>query len=227
MLIHGFASDRSSWLALTPKLFKLGTIWAIEYGGHGNAGNNVGDGSLTDLGNAIEFEIKRELKSPIIVGHSLGGTLALDLTARSFLNSAGLVLLAPAGLGSYFDNSFIEKLTEVEDGATAHDLLKRLVVRQNLITRRMADAFVESVGDVVRRSALRTIAASLKTITAPPFPKEIPWTVLWGDSDYVTSPPTQLPAGFHLLTNVGHLPHIEAIDNVVEAIKNCLNASDD
>ena len=69
---------------------------------------------------------------------------------------------------------------------------QNVVVRQNR-SQAMADAFVESVGDVVRRSALRTIAASLKTITAPPFPKEIPWTVLWGDSDYVTSPPTQLP----------------------------------
>ena len=69
LLIHGFGADRLSWLALAPKLFQFGTIWAIEYGAHGAAGNDVGDGSLTDLAAAIEAKVKKELKSPIIVGH--------------------------------------------------------------------------------------------------------------------------------------------------------------
>ena len=224
LLIHGFASDRLSWLALTPKLFTLGTIWAVEYGGHGTAGNDVGDGSITDLANAIELRTKKKLKSPIIVGHSLGGAIALHLTARCILEPSGVVLLAPAGLGSSLNISFIEKLTEVDDGAAAHNLLRMLVKRKHLITRRIADAFVDSLGDVARRSALQTITASLKTLAPPPFPPEIPWIVLWGDADPIVSPPVHLPTGFHLLSNVGHLPHVEAIDDVAKAIKNSLVA---
>ena len=224
LLIHGFGADRLSWMALAPKLFTIGTVWAVEYGGHGTAGNDVGDGSLVDLSDPIEAHINRKLKSPIVVGHSLGGALALHLTARGVVDLSGLVLLSPAGLGNTLDISFINKLPEVEDGAAAHDLLKQLVVRENLITRRMADAFVEALDDVARRVALRSIAASLKTVAPPPFPPNIPWTVLWGDSDAILPPPKQMLAGFHLLANVGHLPQVEAVDDVVDAIKNCLNS---
>ena len=46
-------------------------------------------------------------------------------------------------------------------------LLQQLVVRKVLITRRMADAFVETLADETRRAALRTIAASLKSDAVP------------------------------------------------------------
>ena len=46
LLIHGFGSDRLSWLATAPKMFQLGTIWAVEYAGHGMAGNDIGDASF-------------------------------------------------------------------------------------------------------------------------------------------------------------------------------------
>ena len=227
LLIHGFGADRLSWLALAPKLFQFGTIWAIEYGAHGAAGNDVGDGSLTDLAAAIEAKVKKELKSPIIVGHSLGGTLALFLISRGFVVSSGLVLLAPAGFGKTLDISFIRKLPEVVDGVAAHELLKQLVVRKNLITKRMADAFVKTLENTQRRTALQAIANTLKKATPPPLPPDIPNIILWGDSDEVLSPPKNPPTEVKLLSNVGHLPHVEAVEDVVKAIQKIIDIKSD
>ena len=227
LLIHGFGADRLSWLALAPKLFQFGTIWAIEYGAHGAAGNDVGDGSLTDLAAAIEAKVKKELKSPIIVGHSLGGTLALFLISRGFVVSSGLVLLAPAGFGKTLDISFIRKLPEVVDGVAAHELLKQLVVRKNLITKRMADAFVKTLENTQRRTALQAIANTLKKATPPPLPPDIPNIILWGDSDEVLSPPLNPPTEVKLLYNVGHLPHVEAVEDVVKAIQTIIDINSD
>ena len=227
LLIHGFGADRLSWLALAPKLFQFGTIWAIEYGAHGAAGNDVGDGSLTDLVAAIEAKVKKELKSPIIVGHSLGGTLALFLISRGFVVSSGLVLLAPAGFGKTLDISFIRKLPEVVDGVAAHELLKQLVVRKNLITKRMADAFVKTLENTQRRTALQAIANTLKKATPPPLPPDIPNIILWGDSDEVLSPPLNPPTEVKLLSNVGHLPHVEAVEDVVKAIQTIIDIKSD
>ena len=209
LLIHGFGADRLSWLALAPKLLQFGTIWAIEYGAHGAAGNDVGDGSLTDLAAAIEAKVKKELKSPIIVGHSLGGTLALFLISRGFVVSSGLVLLAPAGFGKTLDISFIRKL------------------RKNLITKRMADAFVKTLENTQRRTALQAIANTLKKATPPPLPPDIPNIILWGDSDEVLSPPLNPPTEVKLLSNVGHLPHVEAVEDVVKAIQTIIDIKSD
>ena len=125
------------------------------------AGNDVGEGNPSDLSRAIAAQIKGKLVAPLIVGHSLGGTVALHLAARDDMVVSALVLLAPAGLAELPAAFFIDALPELTDGAAAHDLLKQLVAREVLVTRRMADAFVDSLDDPARRAALRTIAAAL------------------------------------------------------------------
>ena len=57
LLIHGFGADRLSWLAPAPQLFPFATA-AAEYGGHGTAGNDVGDGAHA-LAAAIEGHRRR------------------------------------------------------------------------------------------------------------------------------------------------------------------------
>ena len=222
LFIHGFGADRLSWLALAPKLFPFGTVWAVEYAGHGTAGNDVGEGNPSDLSRAIAAQINGRLAAPLVVGHSLGGTVALHLAARDDMDVSGLVLLAPAGLTELPAPSFIDALPELTDGAAAHDLLKQLVTREVLMTRRMADAFVDSLDDPARRNALRTIAAALKSAPPPPFPPDSPFKVLWGDADAILPPPTQPLAGMRLLSNVGHLLQVEAAGDVADTVKEYL-----
>ena len=81
LLIHGFGADRLGWLAVTPHLFGEASVWAVEYAGHGTAGNDAGDGALATIAAAIADEIGDRLTRPLVVGHSLGGTLALHLAA--------------------------------------------------------------------------------------------------------------------------------------------------
>jgi len=226
LLINGFGGDRLSWLAVAPQLFPHATVWAAEYGGHGAAGNDVGDGSAATLATAIENEIGDRLTRPVIVGHSLGGALALVLADRGVVDPAGLVLIAPAGVADIPDSSFIDQLPELVDGEAALSLLQTLVVRKVLITKRMADGFVETLAAAGRRDALRTIAIAVKSNGVPlPFPPEVPFTVLWGASDVIVPPPVRPTPGLRMLPDVGHMPQVEAVGEVVEAIRERLVVS--
>ena len=223
LLIHGIGADRMSWLALAPQLFEFTTVWAAEYAAHGTAGNDAGDGAPETLANAIEAEVTGRFFRPLIIGHSLGGTLALHLTARATLDVSGLLLLAPAGLAGHDTGDFIDRLPELRDGDAALKLLRRLVVRKTLITQRMADAFVQSLEDDARRSALRIIAKGLKTAPSVVFPQNTPCSILWGDSDDVARFPDELSVDTRVLENVGHLPHIEAVEDVVMEVRRLLS----
>ena len=166
------------------------------------------------------------MAKPLVVGHSLGGAVGLVLAARGAVNPTGLLLLAPVGIGDDLDNAFIDQLPELVDGEAALALLQQLVVRKVLITRRMADAFVETLADETRRAALRTIAASLKSDAVPVlFPPACPCTVMWGASDAIVPPPKVPTNGLRMLPNVGHLPHVEAVSEVASAVKELLDGA--
>ena len=211
LFIHGFGADRLGWLAVAPQLFGEAGVWAVEYAGHGTAGNDAGDGAPATIAAAIGDEIRDRLTRPLVVGHSLGGTLALHLAAAMPEDLAGLVLLAPAALAAGVDDSFIAAIPELDDPDAALDLLRRLVCRKVLITPRMA--------------ALRQIAGALETAAPPPFPPSVPCEVIWGGEDEILSPPEPPLPNMQLVEGVGHMPHIEAAGVVVAAIRRGLGTA--
>ena len=226
LLIHGFGADRLGWLAVAPQLFGEASVWAAEYAGHGTAGNDAGDGAPATIAAAIADEIGDKLTRPLVVGHSLGGTLALHLAAAMPAGLAGLVLLAPAALAAGIDDSFIAAIPELDDPDEALDVLRRLVCRKVLITPRMAGAVVAGLSPPERRAALRQIAGALETSAPPPFPPLLPFEVIWGGEDEILAPPDPAFPDMQIVGGVGHMLHIEAAGDVIAAIRRGLGAAE-
>ena len=226
LFIHGFGADRLGWLAVAPQLFDEASVWAVEYAGHGTAGNDAGDGAPATVAAAIADEIGDRLTRPLVVGHSLGGTLALHLAAAMPEGLAGLVLLAPAALAAGIDDSFIAAIPELDDPDEALDVLRRLVCRKVLITPRMAGAVVAGLSPPGRRAALRQIAGALETSKPPPFPPLVPFEVIWGSEDEILAPPDPVLPDMQLVDGVGHMPHIEAAGDVIAAIRRGLGTAE-
>ena len=226
LFIHGFGADRLGWLAVAPQLFDEASVWAVEYAGHGTAGNDAGDGAPATIAAAIADEIGDRLTRPLVVGHSLGGTLALHLAAAMPERLAGLVLLAPAALAAGIDDSFIAAIPELDDPDEALDVLRRLVCRKILITPRMAGAVVAGLSPPGRRAAHRQIAGALETSAPPPFPPLVPFEVIWGSEDEILAPPDPALPDMQLVDGVGHMPHIEAAGDVIAAIRRGLGTDE-
>ncbi len=95
VLLHGTNSSRGIWVPILPQLTVHRDVIVIDLPGHGESAPT----SLTPAGFAQDLSETFDalgLKAPAVVGHSVGGWVALELAK---LGRAGAVLaLAPAGL---------------------------------------------------------------------------------------------------------------------------------
>ena len=101
LLLHGFGGDLNTWMFNQPALCSDRRTLALELPGHGLSSKDVGGGDVVFFTEVIEAALTAlEVERVHVVGHSMGGALALALAARQPERIATLSLLAPAGSGS-------------------------------------------------------------------------------------------------------------------------------
>lgn len=92
LFLHGAGGTHRHW-GKQIQAIGDGTFVALDLPGHGRS---KGEGRQSVEGYAdlvVEFMASLDLKSPIVVGHSMGGAIALDLALRYGDRLGGLVLV--------------------------------------------------------------------------------------------------------------------------------------
>jgi len=214
LLVHGFGSDRHSWVATALKLFRRYRVWAVELPGHGEAGCDVGEVTPEILASAVAKAVA-ELPRPFsVIGHSLGATTSLHLAKLLPDDISHVAVIAPGGWGTSIDHSFVEALPELQTAEEAERLLHRLVKRERLIKPQMVAHVLNMLERPGRRQALRNIARGILTAPPPPMPSTEQLLVIWGAEDSINAPDhlrlRALGKKALLLDDVGHMPHVEA-----------------
>ena len=83
VLIHGWATDANYWNAQIDPLKSKYTVVAVNLAGHGGSTNSRTDWSMEKYGEDVATVVRRiPNQQVILVGHSMGGTVALE-AARS------------------------------------------------------------------------------------------------------------------------------------------------
>lgn len=101
LLIHGVGMDHKSWLPVISLLRERFTVIAPDLLGHGASAKPRADYSIAGYANGM-----RDLMSVLgvqratVVGHSLGGGIAMQLAYQFPQMTERLVLVAAGGLGS-------------------------------------------------------------------------------------------------------------------------------
>jgi pimeloyl-ACP methyl ester carboxylesterase len=100
LLIHGLGGTRRTWRALIPALAGAFTVIAPDLPGHGDSDPPAGDYSLGAHACAMR-DLLLALGHPraSILGHSLGGGVALQFTYQFPERTDRLVLISSGGLG--------------------------------------------------------------------------------------------------------------------------------
>jgi pimeloyl-ACP methyl ester carboxylesterase len=111
MFVHGLASNQKGWQKNIPELSRDFRCISLDLPGYGLSSSGPFPKSMEFLAQAVAlFAMKMELKKVILVGHSMGGQIAMTLSIKKFFPIEGLVLLAPAGF-ELFTSSEKEWLT--------------------------------------------------------------------------------------------------------------------
>lgn len=101
VLVHGLASSARTWdKAVLPLAAHGARVFALDLLGHGRSDNPSGQYRLEDFAESLEaFFDALNLADVTVVGHSLGGAIAVHTAATYPERIARLVLVSAGGLG--------------------------------------------------------------------------------------------------------------------------------
>jgi pimeloyl-ACP methyl ester carboxylesterase len=100
LLIHGITSNSSNWRRVIPALARRFTVIAPDLIGHGRSDKPMGDYSLGSHAACLrDLLVALGHKRATIVGHSLGGGIAMQLFYQHPERCERLVLVDSGGLG--------------------------------------------------------------------------------------------------------------------------------
>ena len=101
VLVHGLGGAASNWVELAPVLARSYRVLVPDLPGHGGSSPLPASPSLTPLADVVAAVAEREgLLPAAVVGHSLGGLVALRLALRRPAAVRALLLASAAGISS-------------------------------------------------------------------------------------------------------------------------------
>ena len=94
LLLHGAGASSHSWAALIPDLSRDHRVIALDLPGHGWTRSPKGRARLGDVARDIAALCKQEGWAPkLIIGHSAGGAISLELARQGLVSPAHLVVV--------------------------------------------------------------------------------------------------------------------------------------
>ena len=226
ILIHGFGGDSDRWLFTQQPLSELATVYALDLPGHGQSTKIISDPSVRGLAKVVlSFMDELGLDQAHLIGHSLGGAIALQTAELDKSRVTRISLIAPVGLGSEINEAYINEFITADSRKQMKKALQELVADPNLVNRSLVNDMLKFKRTDGVEDALKAIASQFITeegTQADNFlqvlsdlPKSM---VIWGSEDKII--PSDHCNGLgegvsvHILEGYGHLVQLEAANEV-------------
>lgn len=200
VLLHGFASSLHSWEAWVTLLEDDYRLISIDFPGHGITGSTpAADYSRQSMSDFLHSVLNwRKLDRFILVGHSMGGGVALNYTLDHPQNVDGLVLIGASGLQedagdtspglfSLEDNPILARLMRY---ITPRDSIRQTIIDAYGLESHVTAPLVDRYYDLLLHGNNR--AAIIKRLAQMPqdtpmdrlLPEiNVPVLLLWGSAD--------------------------------------------
>jgi pimeloyl-ACP methyl ester carboxylesterase len=224
LLLHGLADTLSIWQNLAAGLERRGQVVLLDQRAHG--GSSVLSGAICreDLaGDVVAVLDRLGIAKTILVGHSMGGIVAMTTALLAPSRIAGLVLLGTASQVSARAAAWYGKIAEAaeKDGIVG---LRRAIF--GAASERIIDGDAPGMAEITR--ALATLHEAPLT----PLLRGLrcPTLVLVGDRDPMGPAASEIiqkavPGSTLEVMPGGHWLHVEAAERVLESIERFVAAA--
>ena len=216
--IHGLVDTLRIWDRLSVPLAERGRVVRLDQRGHGRSTTPPGPYRREDLAGDVRRVLDAEkIERAILIGHSLGGIVAMT-TALAFPERvAGLVLL---GTASHCNERVVGWYERIAGAAETDGLegLARTIYGKD--SRRRVEGDPRGIAHVTR-----TLKSLYEDPLTPKLPSLLaPALLIVGEKDPMGARASeiirdQLPLGtLEVLSGLGHWTHVEAPELVITAL---------
>ena len=243
MLVHGIAGSADTWDEIIPALARTHTVIAPDLPGHGASSKPPGDYSIGALANTLrDLLVYLGHDKATVVGHSLGGGVAMQYAYQFPERCERLVLVSSGGLGR--DVVFILRAAALPGADLFINVTARVACLAGIPLKRVVgDRVGPDVREVARGYAsladAETRAAFLSTLRAVIgtdgqrvdasnrlyMASEMPTLIIWGARDPII--PVEHGRRAHeampgsrlrIFEEAGHLPYVDHPEEFVSAL---------
>ncbi|MCW3034669.1 MAG: alpha/beta hydrolase fold protein [Solirubrobacterales bacterium] len=247
LLVHGITSDSSVWERVMPGLARRCTVIAPDLAGHGESDKPRGDYSLGAHASTLrDLLLALGHDRATVVGHSLGGGIAMQFSYQFPEMCERLVLVDSGGLGrevslllraatlpgSDLVLPLLAATRLLDAGARVGGLLDRLGLRFGTDIEQMAHghstlsdadsraAFLHTLRSVVDAGGQRVNATNRLYLA-----QHMPFQLIWGERDSII--PVEhgidaheaLPGSrLEVLERSGHFPQLDEPERFLETV---------
>lgn len=225
VMIHGFLADASGWDKLAKPLGRDRTVHRIELPCHGRSPQGrVAD--FADLVRSLRHAFDGIASERChLVGHSLGGALALALADTRPRRIESLTMIAPAGLGPEINGDAIQGMCRATRADSLGPWMKLLTADPDAIGWSYVQAAAAGRREPDLRAAQSALADALFPDGVQAFDMcaaldrlDMPTRIIWGRDDRMIPWRHALQAPGHVALNlfrgVGHMPHYEIPEKI-------------
>ena len=216
LMVHGLGDSLAGWAQVVGPLSRRYQVHLLDLPGHGLS-QRPPDWRIGTLAGAVAH-YARSLTDPVLVGHSLGGWLALRLTVSQEVRPASVALVNPAG--ALLDRAQWEpfrSLVSARDRRGVGRYLDAAFHGAPLALRLFPSTVIDAMWADASQGILDAIAEEDFLREADLASLQVPLKLVWGARDRLLPEGTlqffraALPrAEIVILEDAGHLPHLEA-----------------
>jgi pimeloyl-ACP methyl ester carboxylesterase len=237
VLIHGITGSSRTWEQVVPFLAERHTVIAPDLLGHGESAKPRGDYSLGAYASGLrDLLIALGVEKATVVGHSLGGGVAMQFAYQFPERVERLVLVSSGGLGEEVHlllraatlpaAEYVMPLLCAEPlrnaGASVARLLGRAGLRPGRDLEEMARGFA-SLGDMEARQAFVHTVRGIMDISGQRVSARdrlylaaaVPTLLVWGEHDRMIpvshghEAHQAMPGSRCIVYEAGHFPHLD------------------